>query len=106
MGYIGYRLDRNGYDRANREWVTKAQASEIRALKVAAERDELARKIALQSAKELGRSLAQIEVRRTETIERLIPKLPDYPASCDLPSVVRDDIQAEIDRIEATRSSL
>jgi hypothetical protein len=106
MGYIGYRLDRNGYDRANREWVTKAQASEIRALKAEAERDEISRQVAGEAAKELGRSLAEVEVRRVETIERIVPQLPVYPSSCDLPDSVRDEIQAQIDRANSANSGL
>jgi hypothetical protein len=106
MGYIGYRLDRNGYDRANREWVTKAQASEIRALKVAAERDELARKVASESNKALARSLAEVEVRREEVIQRIVPKLPVYSPQCDWPDSVRDEIQAQIDRANSANSGL
>jgi hypothetical protein len=97
---------RKGARDKDAEWVTKAQASEIRALKAEAERDEISRQVAGQTAKELSRSLAEVEVRREEVIQRIVPLLPEYPASCALPDSVRDDIQAEIDRIEATRSSM
>jgi hypothetical protein len=97
---------RKGARDKDAEWTLKAQKAEIDSLKVAAERDELARKVAEQSNKDLAASLAQVEVKRVEVIQRIVPKLPVYPSSCDLPDSVRDDIQAQIDRANSAPSGM
>lgn len=90
---------KDGYRTSEREWIAKSQASEIRALKAEAERDEASRKAAIESAKALASRSAQIEVRGAEALKRVIPQLPKYDPVCNLPGAVRDSIQAEIDRV-------
>jgi hypothetical protein len=101
VGYIGYRIDRNAVERTNKAWQAKVQASEIRALRAEAERDDKAREIAEATRKEIASGLAQIKVENRLTLERIRPLLPDIDPECTLPDGVRDEIQAAIDRANA-----
>lgn len=105
-GLVARWIWKDGYNTAEQAWIAKAQESEIRALKAEAERDEAGRKVAQAAAKELGRSLAKVEIQSQVTIARIIPLLPDVDPQCVLPDGVREPISEAVERANAAGNSL